>query len=139
MRKRYILIIKIDECEILKIGSLGKIKIDKGYYVYVGSGGLNTLKRIKRHFLKNKRVKWHIDYLTIEYPPYKAYIVVNENVNEIVLSKLLEKKYVYIPNFGSSDTKDKSHLFYIGSEKNSVYKLRNYIEKKSIPLLEYQP
>ena len=137
MRRRYLLIIKIDECETLKVGSLGKIKFDNGYYVYVGSGGLNTLKRIKRHFSRKKRLKWHVDYLTIKYHPNKAYIVTDEKVDESTLSNLLKDKYTYIQGFGSSDTKDISHLFGIGEEESCIYKIRDYLESNSISLIEY--
>ena len=131
------LIIKIDECEILEIGSLGKIKIDNGYYVYVGSGGLNTIKRIKRHFSRKKKLKWHIDYLTIKYPPNKAYIVIDEKIDESALSNLFINKYTYIRGFGSSDTKDPSHLFKIGVEESCIYKMRDYLESHTIFLIEY--
>ena len=137
MRKRYILIVEVKKELEIAVGSLGEIRFKKGYYAYVGSGGVNVLKRIKRHFSETKRIKWHIDYITSIFPPYKAYIVINNDIDEVTLSRLLEKQYTYIPYFGSSDTKDKSHLFYIGSRKDSVYKLRDYVEKKSIFLLKY--
>ncbi|MEM4407243.1 MAG: DUF123 domain-containing protein [Candidatus Caldarchaeum sp.] len=48
----------------LKIGALGYRKLEKGYYVYVGSGRRNLIRRVERHIRKNKRVRWHIDYIT---------------------------------------------------------------------------
>jgi len=61
----YVLFLRLtDECSI-KIGSLGIHKMPRGLYAYVGSakgpGGLKA--RVKRHFKKVKKIKWHIDYL----------------------------------------------------------------------------
>ena len=137
MRKKYILIVEVKKELELAVGSLGKIRFKKGYYAYVGSGGVNVLKRIKRHFSRTKKIKWHIDYITNIFQPNIAYIAINDDVDEVTLSRLLEKQYKYIPYFGSSDTRDESHLFYIGTEKDSVYKLRDYVEKKLTFLLEY--
>ncbi len=41
-----------------------RVFFEKGYYVYVGSA-LGTLsRRVHRHELKNKKLHWHIDYIT---------------------------------------------------------------------------
>ncbi|NIP37734.1 MAG: GIY-YIG nuclease family protein, partial [Candidatus Dadabacteria bacterium] len=49
----------------VQVGRLGKIYIQPGYYIYVGSafgpGGVRA--RVSRHFRKTKRSHWHIDYL----------------------------------------------------------------------------
>ncbi len=55
MKGVYCLIIKVKTDIIQKIGALGKIKFDKGIYVYVGSAQNNLKKRIKRHLSKNKK------------------------------------------------------------------------------------
>ncbi|MCD6590442.1 MAG: GIY-YIG nuclease family protein, partial [Candidatus Aenigmarchaeota archaeon] len=60
----YILILKLDENKEIKIGSLGNIKFKKGYYMYVGSAK-NSIKRIERHFKVEKKLRWHIDYLSV--------------------------------------------------------------------------
>jgi len=48
---------------VYSIGALGVIHFD-GYYVYVGSAQNNISKRISRHLRKDKKTKWHVDYLT---------------------------------------------------------------------------
>lgn len=49
----------------VKVGKLGTVKLEPGFYVYVGSafgpGGLKA--RVGRHLKKRKKLKWHIDYL----------------------------------------------------------------------------
>ena len=63
----YTLLIKIGEKIEADVGALGRVKLDEGYYLYVGSalgpGGLKA--RISRHFRKSKKLKWHIDFLLI--------------------------------------------------------------------------
>ena len=47
------------------VGRLGVIQAERGYYVYVGSalgsGGLAA--RVGRHCRREKRLRWHVDYL----------------------------------------------------------------------------
>lgn len=50
----------------VRIGALGETKFLEGYYVYVGSAqgqSMNLENRLSRHFSKEKKVHWHIDYL----------------------------------------------------------------------------
>ena len=73
--RSYIVIIYVSRISKLKIGSLGVKIFPKGYYLYVGSGGRNVIKRLSRHFKIGKKARWHIDYLTNFYPAIDAYIV----------------------------------------------------------------
>jgi Uri superfamily endonuclease len=112
----YSLLLYSDFCKKIKVGSLGNLEIKKGYYVYIGSafgpGGLKS--RIGRHLKKNKKLRWHIDYL--------------RKVTEIIDIKFstdtqrLECEWAAkfaenggtapFKGFGSSDCKCFSHLFY---------------------------
>jgi Uri superfamily endonuclease len=93
----------------ITVGKLGRIKLKKGYYVYVGSG----LFRIERHYRKKKKLKWHIDYLL-----KKARIVgfALSRKKECKVASLFSR-FQYIKNFGCSDCKCSSHLFYSVSMK----------------------
>ncbi len=90
--------------------------IEKGLYVYIGSargpGGLRA--RIKRHLMKKKRRKWHIDYLTtLEYfKPIAIIYAITDQDLEYKVSELLSN-YLPIPvrKFGSTDKPSKAHLF----------------------------
>lgn len=66
MRGSYILIISVGRSVWFKPGSLRRVRLPPGCYVYVGSamgpGGFE--KRVLRHLRRNKRARWHIDYLT---------------------------------------------------------------------------
>ena len=109
----YILFLEIKKNVSIKVGSLGKIKFEKGIYAYVGSAKRNFKSRISRHFSKNKKLHWHIDYLTTNkfVDPYSVYIV--EKDEESKIARFLVKYWKPIPRFGSSDTNDLSHLFKI--------------------------
>jgi sugar fermentation stimulation protein A len=59
----YLLILKLKRRCRLTVGSLGEIRFESGWYVYVGSGKRNLSARIARHHRRRKKLHWHIDYL----------------------------------------------------------------------------
>lgn len=122
MKGVYVLLIELNKDLKIKIGKLGKIEFKKGYYAYVGSA-LNSLeKRIERHFRKNKRSFWHIDYF-LEKAKIKEFVYAEINKRkECEIAKLNLK---FIKGFGCSDCKCKSHLFY---SKNYNYLKRKILE-----------
>ncbi len=62
----YSLVLYVPEDVSLLVGALGVMEFPGGLYVYTGSalgaGGLAA--RISRHLRSEKKVFWHIDYLT---------------------------------------------------------------------------
>lgn len=131
MKGVYILILEITEDTKIKIGVLGEVIFTSGTYIYVGSGQKNVEKRITRHFRKDKKIKWHIDYLLssseckilegVVYPLSKKY--------ECKISSLaLKLGGEPIKKFGSSDCRCISHLFKIKDPtilKNNIEKYLN--------------
>ena len=112
MKGSYFLIIKVEKNIQISIGKLGIISFEKGYYIYVGSG-LNSLeKRINRHLRNQKKIHWHIDYLLKYGKIIEVYYKENTTREECILAKKLEKKLMSINDFGCSDCKCKSHLYY---------------------------
>lgn len=100
----YVLILENEVKRTLKIGSLGKIEFEKGYYYYVGSA--KRISRVLRHF-GEKRKRWHIDYIS---DVFKVIGVVVFKIPECELaSKICLEK---IKKFGCSDCNCESHLFY---------------------------
>lgn len=59
----YQLFIEVTEFLTLTVGKLGKFDFPAGHYVYTGSAKANLEARIARHLSKDKKLKWHIDYL----------------------------------------------------------------------------
>ena len=120
MKGCYCLIIEVDETSEIKIGKkLGKIQFEKGFYVYVGSAMNSLESRLKRHLSEEKKMHWHIDYLL-----KKAEIVdiiYNENKKvECELSQYLASKTEGIDDFGCSDCKCESHLYYFKNRNEAI-------------------
>jgi len=117
----YILLCELLRDVRLRIGSLGIHDLKKGNYIYIGSalgpGGLCS--RICRHLKKNKRVWWHIDYLTTrpECVIRLVIIIPSKNRLECVISKKLYEAGFRAPihKFGSMDCDCFSHLFLMES------------------------
>mgnify|MGYP000282919972 CR=1 FL=1 len=112
MRGVYTLLIEFPENGKIKVGRLGEISLQKGFYAYVGSalGGLEN--RIGRHLRREKRLQWHIDYLTQRGIIRRVVLAETERRMECEIAKILAHHLPSIPNFGSTDCRCKSHLFF---------------------------
>jgi Uri superfamily endonuclease len=101
----------------VRIGALGEIDFRPGWHCYVGSAqGSGGLKRLERHISlaaqRDKRPKWHVDYLHVSSCFSLEYAV------SAVTEERLECRLAHemgddgVPGFGSSDCTCTSHLFY---------------------------
>ena len=123
MKGSYVLIAKINEPRRIKVGKLGEIHFKKGYYAYVGSA-LNSLeKRIGRHIRKEKKMRWHIDYLLQHASIKKIFYKESNEKEECMIASKFDLDY--IPKFGSSDCNCKSHLFY----SRNIEAIENIVKK----------
>jgi len=104
----YVLILRLEKGSRVRVGRLGEVKFKPGYYYYVGSAKKGN-SRICRHFRREKKMRWHIDYLSVVATPLLAYIL---NKEECDTAKKLSKSFEAIPGFGCSDCSCKTHLFY---------------------------
>ncbi len=70
MRGVYSLLLCIPEDTSISIGNRPKEIYEQGYWVYVGSargkGSTSLENRLRRHFRKDKKLHWHIDYLLLQ-------------------------------------------------------------------------
>ncbi len=114
----YTLVVNIPQDIALRVGSLGLTKISPGIYVYVGSAigsrGEPLRRRVFRHLSREKRIKWHIDYLlTLNNVHVVAVIAAH---TELKLECNLVRELISrgfkpaIRGFGSSDCKCTSHF-----------------------------
>lgn len=106
----YQLVIRIEQDITITVGKFGTYTFTAGNYTYTGSAKKNFEARVSRHLSKEKRLKWHIDYL-LAHPDVKIINVIRSTVPECVLNKqTVGTPVVY--GFGSSDCKDHcgSHL-----------------------------
>jgi len=115
MKGTYCLVINVESDSETKVGSLGKLKFEKGHYVYVGSAFNNLENRIARHLKSRKQKHWHVDYLlmsrnaVVEEVFYKQ----SEKKEECKFAKIISRYGTAVTNFGSSDCDCKGHLFKI--------------------------
>lgn len=112
----YCLVFHNPACTV-EVGALGELAFRKGWHIYVGSAlGSGGLKRLGRHIAlsqeKDKRPKWHVDYLlTSETFPlrYAASAVTSLRLECLIASALGGDS---VPGFGCSDCTCPSHLLY---------------------------
>lgn len=112
----YCLVFHNPACTV-RIGALGEIAFGNGWHIYVGSAlGSGGLSRLNRHIAlseeKDKRPKWHVDYLlTSDAFPlrYAVFAITSLRLECLVASALGGEN---VSGFGCSDCACSSHLFY---------------------------
>ncbi len=115
MKGAYILELYLDCDARIIVGKLGAIDFKKGRYFYAGSSQSNAEKRVARHMRDDKKIHWHIDYLTTSKAFKKIgakFFESSKKEKECELAIELGGKYKAIRGFGCSDCRCKSHLFY---------------------------
>ncbi len=105
----YFIIFRLNRDKEIQVGKLGKIEFKKGYYVYVGSAKKGFAKRIRRHFRRDKKLYWHVDYLSMEANAIEAFRC---KTDEHKIAEIASQFMEGIKGFGSSDCRCYSHLFY---------------------------
>lgn len=132
MKGSYCLLLKVERDLKVKVRSGKVFEVKKGIYSYCGSamGGLRN--RLLRHFRRNKKRHWHLDFLTSseQVKVLGAWVFVGRNV-ECELAKLVSKFGEPIKGFGSSDCKCESHLFLI----KFLTELKREMESAKVPFL----
>jgi Uri superfamily endonuclease len=111
----YCLVFSNPACTV-RVGALGEVAFRKGWHIYVGSAlGSGGLARLERHIAlsrnKDKRPKWHVDWLSASQHFSLRYTVhaLTEERLECRLAEALGGETV--PAFGCSDCDCPSHLF----------------------------
>ncbi len=121
MMGTYVLFLESKKDVEPEVGRLGKIKIPRGLYAYVGSAmgkTINLQNRINRHRRLAEKKKgskrWHIDYFTTA-PGVKITGVVKITGKRIEcrLADLMDTcgGKMVAEGFGSSDCKCRTHFF----------------------------
>jgi len=118
MKGSYILLIELENDKNIQVGKLGYIFFKKRFYVYVGSALNGLEQRINRHLRKNKKIRWHIDYLLQHGKIIDIFYKENDKKEECKIARSFAK-LKSINAFGCSDCKCKTHLFY-GSKKEII-------------------
>lgn len=110
----YQLAIVLTEPASIVIGKLGAFDFPAGRYVYTGSAKRNLEARIARHLLHEKRLRWHIDYLTSTFGAVVTSLG-RFTQTECALNQQTPGT-VLVRGFGASDCRAGcgSHLKYLG-------------------------
>jgi N-glycosylase/DNA lyase len=113
MKGIYCLIAYLGKPMEIDIARLGKVKFRKGYYCYIGSAMTNLEKRIKRHYSKDKKRYWHIDYF-LEHAKLLGFRSLEmTNREECWLAEQIRKMSDgEVRRFGCTDCRCGSHLQY---------------------------
>jgi sugar fermentation stimulation protein A len=108
----YVLVLKLKRRRRIRVGRLGEILFDKGYYLYAGSAVRGLGKRIERHRRGGGKLFWHIDYLRSLADFHAAFPVRSADRLECPIAASLgiiaDRS---IPGFGASDCLCRTHLF----------------------------
>jgi Uri superfamily endonuclease len=136
----YILEIHLSHTFSLELKTFHHIKFPKGFYYYVGSAQKNLTKRIERHLNKNKKLFWHIDYITsLPFTKISGITIFPDAQKEIEceLVNYLSNNYELnfpVKKFGSSDChRCYSHLLYSNKKINFILKDMKF------PRISYYP
>ncbi|KPU62952.1 endonuclease [Thermococcus sp. EP1] len=113
MKGGYFLVIYLEKSQNIRTKAR-RFSLEKGYYVYVGSAMNSLEKRVLRHFKKEKRFHWHIDYLLDKAQLIDAYLIPSNARIEEKLSQALSDVVMGIEGFGASDVAVKTNLYYFG-------------------------
>ncbi len=102
------MLIEISKDAKMTIGAKGKLSFDKGFYVYTGSAMKGLEARVARHKRKDKKLRWHIDYL-LNHPSARiieAKLFRSEDRQECSLNQQvigMSGSEIPVVGFGSSD------------------------------------
>ncbi len=118
MKGSYVLVLHLSQDRRLEVGKLGRLQFPSGYYLYFGSALNGLAGRIRRHLRREKKLHWHIDFLTYVAPVVQVWWVAGEERCECVWARAaLSHPGATAParGFGSSDCRCPTHLVQLSS------------------------
>jgi sugar fermentation stimulation protein A len=134
-RGAYLLVLKNEGDESIRVGRRD-IYFYEGYYIYCGSAMNGLAKRIERHFLREKKLRWNIDYISARMQPIKAFGILSNEKIECWLSKELSAIFDAFDNFGASDCRCETHLYY--SRTTPLRKIEEFLRRRLLNYLEFR-
>jgi len=113
----YALVLAVPQPAEITVGRLGRMGIEPGCYVYVGSacgpGGLAA--RLGRHIRREKRLRWHVDYLRDVAEVDEVWYAVGQSCRECEWAEAMQGlpgASLPMARFGASDCRCQSHLLF---------------------------
>jgi len=110
----YQLHITLGQAQQVRIGRLAEFLFPAGLYLYTGSARRNLSARVRRHLSRQKKLRWHIDYLLMA-PVVRVTAVGLFSETECFCNQQATGE-VLLAGFGASDCRAQcgSHLKYLG-------------------------
>lgn len=119
MKGSYFLVILLDKDK--EIATKGRtFSLKGGYYVYVGSAMNSLEKRVARHFRREKKLHWHIDFLLKEAELLRAYLIPSDEKLEEKLSVEVSLNGEPVEGFGAGDVKVSTNLYRFEGEPDKI-------------------
>jgi len=119
MKGAYFLVIHLpEESEITTKGR--RFFLKDGYYVYVGSAMNSLEKRVARHFRRQKKLHWHIDFLLKDAELLRAYMIPSEERLEEKLSVEVSRHGEPVEGFGAGDVRVETNLYRFDEEPDAL-------------------
>ena len=112
MKGSYILVIDLAESASLEVGRLGICEFPAGRYLYCGSAMNGLEGRIRRHLRQEKKLHWHVDYLTASATVTEVWWLASEERWECRWAEAIAGLggETVARGFGSSDCRCSTHL-----------------------------
>lgn len=85
----------------LRIGCLGEFTFLEGRYIYTGSAKRHLEARIARHLSRDKKLRWHIDYLLTAMGV--TVLEVHRSTTEECVWNQATRGEIVVPGFGATD------------------------------------
>ncbi|MHC1709654.1 MAG: DUF123 domain-containing protein [Methanomassiliicoccales archaeon] len=110
----YVLVLHLSAPATIGVGVLGQMCFEEGNYFYCGSAQAGLLPRLARHMRPDKKMHWHIDFLTCRGSVLGALAFKGSKDTECRLADAISDIPGIDPvgrGFGSSDCGCPTHLF----------------------------
>ncbi len=111
----YALVIALEDEATITVGRLGSFAFPRGYYLYAGSARGGLAQRVGRHLRRQKRLRWHIDYLLQRAEVVEVWYAPGDERRECAwaaAAREMPRARIIAPRFGSSDCRCPSHLLH---------------------------
>jgi Uri superfamily endonuclease len=113
----YALVLLSRSNDLIRIGKLGMLHVQPGFYVYFGSalgpGGVRG--RLAHHLQLSSRPHWHIDYLRAHTTIEEIWCCLGRRRREHMWAQKLGRlpdAEVPLAGFGATDCRCESHLYF---------------------------
>jgi Uri superfamily endonuclease len=119
----YALLLELRRSATVRAGSLGELRLPAGRYVYVGSARRGLAARLTRHCRREKRLRWHIDYLRPAAEVVGAVVWPWRQGRECRLARALLSEglgQIAASRFGASDCRCPAHLLVVPSAELGI-------------------